>query len=258
MNSSASGNGGDGRLIAYYRPFPWDRINSERSGRTSVERTIRAFCRQESMRVAGFVMETDERLNRSFEDRVAGAQAMAQLRTGEADGIIVQRSEHIFSSAADAIASIERWLDERISFYCIDFLDGMPLHLGPERLDIRARMLIRGLSALQRRADYERTRRRMASRKTRGSWTGRVPFGFQLVHGLLVEDDDRIERIQRIKKEHRRGLSYREIARRHGISVGTTHRLVKTDLRKLRRIVESTAQELPNAGSTRDIGIAED
>ena len=146
------------------------------------------------------------------------------------------RSAHIFSSAGNAVNSLERWLDEGIGFRCAEFYDGLPLHLRLEAQLLNGESLIHGLAALQRSIDYEQTRARMQSRETRRAWPGRPPFGFALQDGILVEDSDRIERIQRMKSLHRHGKSYRKIALEFGISVGSAHRLVKTDLRKLRRI----------------------
>jgi len=227
------------RVIGYYRPFPWSRIGCQRTGRTTVERTLRAFCREGGMHVVDCLLETDDRIGVGVEDRHIGRQVMTSLREGTAEGVVVARPEHIFSSASDALSSLERWLDEGIGFFCADFYENQPLVVHRGFRLAGADIFVRGLSDLQRRVDLEKTRRRVEARKARGSWTGRVPFGFRLCGGKLVEDPDRIPRIQEMKKAHRRGKSYREIARIHGVSIGTAHRLVRSDLRKLRRIGQS-------------------
>jgi len=201
-----------------------------------VAKTVRAFAREQGLRIQRFLIETDTRTKRPLDDRIVGAQLMRELRDSKANGIIVGRFEHAFSSSAQALSSLERWLDEGISFYCVDFLHEAPLLLTPKGTRLGGRSLISGLSAFQRRLDTEETRRRLESRMNRTSWTGRVPFGFQLENGSLAEDEDRIERIRQMKTAHRRGHSYREIATKYGISVATAHRLIKTDLRRLRRI----------------------
>lgn len=46
-------------------------------------------------------------------------------------------------------------------------------------------------------------------------WVGLVPYGFELATGgRLVENADELARIQKIKRWHRRGVSYRRIADR--------------------------------------------
>ena len=224
------------RVVAYYRPFPWTRIGSDRTGRTGVERDLRAYCRHNDLALVGVLVEMDTRAKRSLEDRQVGREVMKQLRGGVADAILVWRPEHIFTSAGDAVNSLERWLEEGIGFRCANFFDGVPLHLAPEAQLLNAESLIHGLAALQRGIDYEQTRARLKSRKARRTWSGRAPFGFTPQDGVLVEDEDRIARIQQMKSLHRRGKSYRKIALEFDISIGTAHRLVKTDLRKLRRI----------------------
>jgi len=224
------------RVVGYYRPFPWTRIGSDRTGRTSVERDLRAYCRLNDLTLVGFLVETDARTKRSLEDRQVGREVMQRLRGGVADEILVWRPEHIFTSAGDAVNILERWLDEGIGFRCADFFGGVPLHFAPEAQLLDAEPLIHGLASLQRTIEYEQTRARLKSRKDRRAWAGRPPFGFTLQDGVLVEDEDRLARIQQMKSLHRRGKSYRKIALEFGISIGTAHRLVKTDLRKLRRI----------------------
>ena len=228
------------RVVGYYRPFPWARIGSDRTGRTGVERDLRAYCRLNDLSLVAFLVETDRRSKRSLEDREVGREVMQRLRGRLADEILVRRPEHIFTSAGDAVSSLERWLDEGIGFRCADFYDGAPLCLAPDVQLLNSEPLIRGLASLQRSIYYEQTRARLKSRKVRRAWPGRPPFGFRVQDGILVEEEDRIDRIQQMKAMHRRGKSYRKIALEFGISVGAAHGLVKTDLRKLRRISQNT------------------
>lgn len=226
---------GTRQVVGYYRPFPWPRIGASRTGRTGVERALRAYCRQAELELVGFLVETDGRTRRPMEDRAVGAEAMRWLRTGVASGLVVLRPEHVFSCASDALASLERWLDEGLAFHCVDFLDdGSALRVEGDLFGVSPQTLLRGLSGLQRRIDWEYTRQRILQRRARSSWAGRVPFGFRWVEGVLVEEPGRLQAIQQMKRAHHRGKTYREIARAHGISIGTAHRLVRTDLRKLR------------------------
>ena len=236
------------RVVGYYRPFPWTKIGNDRTGRTSIERDLRAYCRRNDLTLVCFLVETDTCAKRALEDREVGRVVMQRLRGGLADEILVWRPTHIFTSSGDAVNSLERWLDEGIGFRCADFFDGAPLHLAPKEQLLNAGPLIHGLASLQRSLNYEQTRARLKSCRARRTWPGRPPFGFTVQDGILVEDEDRVDRIQRMKALHRRGKSYRQIALEFDISVGTVHRLVKTDLRKLRRIAED------NEGVTADTG----
>ena len=197
---------------------------------------LRTTCRSQGLKVSRFLVETDNRIERSFEDRTVGREAMAALQKGQPSGIVIFRMEHLFTSSKDALTSLERWAEQDLNFLCSRFLDDIPLVIGSAADPIDGIVLIKGLSAFQRRIDLDRTKQRVTNRKRSGKWTGRIPFGFYLVNGALIEEIDRIERIQRMKTAHRRGTTYREIASSHGISVGTAHQLVRTDLWKLRRL----------------------
>jgi len=59
-----------------------------------------------------------------------------------------------------------------------------------------------------------------------------------------------MKQISEMKRAHRRGKSYRQIAARFGISVATVHRLVKTDLRLLKRGRVPTRKGVPPASAT--------
>ena len=223
-------------VLAYYRPFPWRRIGSARTGRTTVEPALRLFSRQSGLRISQFLIETDSNLRHAFEERTTGQEVMRQLRTGESQGILVCRPEHVFSSAKEALYSLERWIEEGIDFHCAQFSGERGLSMGVGLLAPDGEMLLRGLAELERTTDMERTRQQMRRPLSRGGWKGRVPFGFHLMDGELVEQADRVARIVQMKHAHRRGKTYRQIAQSQEISVATAHRLIRTDLRKLRTL----------------------
>lgn len=194
------------------------------------------YARANGLRVFRFLAEPDGDLRHAFEDRTGGREAMQCLRAGEAEGLLVHRPEHIFSSANEALYSLERWLEEGISFHCAQFFGEWGLSMGVGCSLPNGDVLVRGFAELQRSTDMERARQQMVRPPSAGGWKGRVPFGFHLVDGWLVEQADRIERIVQMKQAHRRGKSYRQIAQQQGVSVATAHRLIRTDLRRLRRL----------------------
>jgi putative DNA-invertase from lambdoid prophage Rac len=223
-------------VFAYHRPFPWRRIGGTRTGRTTMERILRAYSQQNGLQIRAFFVETDGNLRHMFEDRTVGGEVMRRLASEEVEGIVVGRLEHIFSSAQEALFTLERWLDEGIAFHCAQsFGEGAGGLEGGGGSGIDRRS-IRELTQLQRVVDLERTRQQIRTPASPIAWTGRTPFGFERVDGRLVEQEDRIARIVQMKSAYRKGRSYRQIAAAHGVSVATAHRLVRTDLRKLRRL----------------------
>jgi len=179
------------------------------------------------------VTETDTNFDKSLWAREGGKAASALLRSGEANGIVVQRMEHVFSSCSQAVTFLDWCLDEGYTFLCVQFIDDQPLALPARGASCSTGDIVRGLAGLDRLTAVERMRLQIQARGARGRWVGRPPYGFRIENGLLVENPDRIKNILAMKRAHRRGRSYRSIAERFGISVATTHHLIKTDLRRL-------------------------
>ena len=87
----------------------------------------------------------------------------------------------------------------------------------------------------ERKVIGERTKAVLDHKADRGEWRGRIPYGFRIGDdGKLEEDPDQLENIRRMKREHYRGRSIRDIAAKYGVGKSTVQRLLKTDLRVLR------------------------
>ena len=93
----------------------------------------------------------------------------------------------------------------------------------------------------ERKVIGERTKVALDYKAERGEWRGRVPFGFRINEDAkLAEDADALKTIQAIKRSRRRsGTSIRDLAKRYGVSTGTIHKIISTDLRILRREVSA-------------------
>ena len=108
---------------------------------------VRTTCRSQGLKVSRFLVETDNHIERSFEDRTVGREAMAALHEGQSSGIAIFRMEHLFTSAKDALTSLERWGEQDLNFLCSRFLDDIPLVIGSATDPIDGIVLIKGLSA---------------------------------------------------------------------------------------------------------------
>ncbi len=195
-----------------------------------------AFCTAHGYSLAGVVYEEPAKASKLFEERPGGREALRLIREGRAQGILVWELDQAFSSVADAVATLERWAEEGVAFVCVAFARGGPLILHGENGEQAALAdVFSGLGRFHRRVVARKVRAQLETKRSRGEWLGRVPYGFTVVEGRLVEDPLQMKRIVEMKRAHRRGKSYREIAARFEVSVATAHRLVKTDLRLLKR-----------------------
>ncbi len=197
---------------------------------------LAAFCAEQGFRLAGSVHEQPTKTAKPFEERPGGREALRLIREAEAQGILVWNLGQAFSSVADAVATLERWIEEGVAFACVSFLNDRPLIIaGRDDDNMSISDIFSGLGQFHRIVAARKVRAQMETKRSRGDWLGRVPYGFIVVDGRLAEDPVQMKHIVDMKRAHRRGKSYREIASRFGISVATAHRLVNTDLRLLKR-----------------------
>jgi len=226
-------------LIGYLR------APSDPARRPSARRRIAGYCAAHGYRLIDFRSDAGSDAQLPFPRRPAGGALLEEIRAGRADGIVVLGLADAFRSVSEAIDALDRWIHEGIEIHIVD-VDGTGREL---RLSGRgaSAALLRGLAEIRRRSRAQRGSIAGPARRTRGAWVGRIPYGFRLEGGRLVEEPDRIARILGMKRARRRGKSYREIARQFGVSVTTAHRLVTTDLRQLKRIARRTDEESPKS-----------
>jgi len=203
---------------------------------------LRRYCEARGFDLVKVVSEVESAYAVPFEERPGGKLALAAIEAGEADGIIVAKLDRAFRSTQDAIATVEQWGKQNVSFVCIDFLNGRPLEqIDDDPLARFTFTIFAGLAQFTRDTIAANTRRALEYKQSVGEWVGRVPFGFRIDEdGKLVEDEYAQRTIQAIKRSRRRsGTSIRDLAKQYGVSVGTVHKIVSTDLRILRREVSA-------------------
>jgi len=197
---------------------------------------IKLFCAANGFSLVGLVHEEPGKPSKRFEERPAGREVMRSIREGKAQGVLVWELDQAFSSVADAVVTLERWAEEGVAFVCVSFAHGKPLIFSATSNEHAFLWhLLSGLGTFRRRVVARKVRGQLETRRAQGKWSGRVPYGFKVVEGQLTADPVKMKKISEMKRAHRRGKSYRQIAARFGISVATAHRLVKTDLRLLKR-----------------------
>ena len=122
-----------------------------------------------------------------------------------------------------------------------DLFTGVDLASVEESLDTstaNGRMMLNILATVaqwEREIIVERTTAALDHKAAMGEWRGRIPYGFRIGQDGRLEDDPRqVENIRRMKREHYRGNSIRQIAAKYGLGKSTVQRLLTTDLRLLR------------------------
>jgi DNA invertase Pin-like site-specific DNA recombinase len=227
-----------GRFIGYVRVSTMHQ--EDRVSLDAQPAELKRYCKARGFELVKTVSEIESAYKVPFEERPGGKEALAAIRNGEADGIIVVKLDRAFRSTQDAITTVERWGKENVSFVCIDFLNGKPLEQVDD--DPMARFtftLFAGLAQLYRDTVASNTKRALDYKRSQGEWCGRVPFGFKIVDKILVEDPEQMKAIESMKRMHRRGQSVRTIAVKVGVGKSTAHKVITTDLRALKAAVLS-------------------
>jgi len=130
---------------------------------------------------------------------------------------------------------------DRLSRSALDLLDisnhlqakGVQLHSICESIDTSTAVgkLFYGFLALfaefERNRTVERTKEALDYKRDNGEWVGRVPFGWTLANGGLVENIEEQKRIEQARMLREKGESWRYISRVLNVDKMTIKRAVE-------------------------------
>jgi len=217
------------RAVGYIRVSTSEQAQEGLSLAAQEER-IRGYCTAKGWRLIR--VYRDEGASGKTLDRPGIQSLIRDLKADGIDVVVVVKLDRLTRSVRDLGRLIE------------DLFDGRSLASVEESLDsstANGRMVINLLGTVaqwEREINSERTSAVLRFKRERGEWVGRVPYGFRIEGGRLVEDPEAMATIRAIKRAYRRGRSVRELARKYGLGKTTIHKIVTTDLRRLRKYVE--------------------
>lgn len=136
-------------------------------------------------------------------------RALAMLKTGQADALLVVKLDRLTRSVVDLGKLIETY-----------FAPGKAALMSVgEQIDTRSAAgrlvlnILASVSQWERETIGERTSAAMQHKQAKGEYIGgETPYGFDLVNGELIEDEAEQEVIQKAKAYQAEGLSLRKIA----------------------------------------------
>ena len=160
----------------------------------------------------------------------AGMAKLLEMVESEAlEAVIVYKLDRLSRKTLDTLSLIESFERKEIAFHSIS-----------EKMDTKSATgkffltIISALAQMERDLIAERTTDALAHKKQKGEWTGRVPFGFRVMHKRLVEDPDQIQVIKKAKRLRRSGKSLREISKALNLSLGYVHKAIKVNLKTVK------------------------
>jgi len=197
---------------------------------------LKRYCEGCGFELVKNLSEVESAFKTPFEKRPQGEKAIEMIRNGEADGIITIGVDRAFRSLYDGLTSLKRLGEQNIRFICIDSFNGKPLENLPNspegQLEFHMKL---AFAQYQRDQIAKKTSKALKLKQAQGFRVGRPPYGFKVQDGRIVEDEDQIKNIIAMKRACRRGKKLRALGRDYGMSHSTISKLVKTDLRLLRK-----------------------
>ncbi len=173
------------------------------------ESKLRAYC--VALDIEVMRVDVDSGLSASTLHRAALQRALASLKSGEADAIIITKLDRISRSVVDLCSLVDDYFrDERHAL--ISLAESIDTKSASGRLVLN---LLGVVSQWEREAIGERTSTAMRYMRSEGRYTGGfVPFGYSLAADsqTLVEAPDEQAVIREARALRATGMSYRAIA----------------------------------------------
>jgi len=164
-------------------------------------------------------------------DRPGIQRLLEIVENNEIDAVIVYKLDRLSRNTVDTLNMIQLLEKKEIAFHSIQEKVDTKSATGKFFLTITS-----AIAQMERDMIAERTREALAHKKTKNEWTGRIPYGFRIVDGHLVEDKKELAVITKAKRMRRTGKSYRAIAETLNLSVGFIHKIVNVNMKTLKAV----------------------
>jgi site-specific DNA recombinase len=206
------------------------------------EAKVRAFAALHDLNLVEVIIEAGE--SAKTIKRPGLQRALAMLRRGDADGLVVAKLDRLSRSVRDWNDLIDGYFGEKAARSLMSVAESIDTRTAAGRMVLNIMMTV---AQWEREAIAERTRDALRHKKSRGERTGGVPFGFALdasdarrsKDGLpiaLVENPREQETIAKVVELRGRGLSCRAIAtemNERGIKAKGNGRWHETTVRRI-------------------------
>jgi len=214
------------------RAIGYIRVSTEDQAREGVsldnqESKIRAYADLNGLELVDVIK--DEGVSGKTMDRPGMNKINAAIKTGEIEAVIVYKLDRLSRKTIDILSTLDAWEKKNIAFHSITDKIDTKTAAGKFLLTI-----LSALAQMERDLISERTVDALAHKKKAGEWCGRVPFGYRIEGNHLVEDADAMKTIQKVKRMKNDGKSIRAISSTLNLSLGYIHKVINTDLRKIK------------------------
>jgi site-specific DNA recombinase len=208
------------------------RVSTEEQAREGVsldnqEAKIRAYAEVHDLNLIDVIR--DEGISGKTLNRPGIARVLDMAKARKIDAIIVYKLDRLSRKTLDTLNTVEMLEASGVAFHSIS-----------ERIDTKSASgkffltIISALAQMERDLISERTVDALSYKRGRREWMGRIPYGYKVEDNHLVEDAPAMLIIQKAKRMKAQGKTIRDISGTLNLSVGYVHRIVNTDIRKIK------------------------
>lgn len=202
------------RVIGYIR-VSTDGQEASGLGLEDQETKVRAYCSLYDLELVAIHKDaaSGKNLNRT------GLQdALAAMKAGQAEGIVVAKLDRLTRSVKDMGALLDSYFRESFAFHSVGEQINTTTAAGRLVLNV-----LTSVAEWERETIGERTKAAMGVKRKRGEYTGgHVPFGFQDIGGKLVPVPAEQQILGRINELRADGNTYQAIADQLNVDGVTT------------------------------------
>ncbi len=193
------------RVIGYVRVSTEEQATAGVSLAAQAEK-VRAYCRLYELELVELI--EDPGASAKSLERPGLARALAALRRGDADGIVVAKLDRLTRSVADMAALIRDHFGERGGRSLFSVADSIDTRSAAGRLVLN---VMTSVAQWERETGAERTRDALRHKRATGQVFNHPPLGYSALNGRLVEVAAEIEVIREVQRLAAAGMSQRAI-----------------------------------------------
>lgn len=197
------------KAVCYVRVSTEEQVRGGVSLDAQEERLL-AYCKLAGLEIVGFFREEGVSAGKSLASRPQGSRLIEMLENKKADHIVTLKLDRLFRSAEDALSQTKTWDKTGVALHLVD-MGGQTINTSTAMGRMFLTMMA-GFAELERNLIAERTEAALSHKKAHKEVYGTTPFGFEREGEKLIENQDELEMIERIKTWKREGWSLRKIA----------------------------------------------
>lgn len=195
------------RVIAYARVSTTEQADGGVS-LAMQESKLKAYCELYDLELVKIVVDGGE--SAKSLKRPGITEALAMLKAGQADGLVVLKLDRLTRSVSDLNYLIEGYFCEKAGRHLFSVTDAIDTRSASGRLVLN---ILASISQWEREIIAERTSEALQHKRKTGQRAGQLPYGFNVAEDgkTLVQDEQALAAAAIVAGLKASGMTYRQI-----------------------------------------------